>query len=145
MGPDEKYNTMLQSLPDRLVCMVGDKVDHTVPFAQRYQNAKLLIIERLKKENPDNLDLFDNLKKRDDISFTDYLWHIKRLAQSEGLGDNQIGKKFRSGFSEQQIPNVEILMNQQQTLEEVAEVMDNISKRQNCKIIHKNLSNLETL
>ena len=130
MGPDEQYNTMLQSLPDRLVILVGEKVNHSINFTNRYQDAKAVIIERLKKENPDNLDLFENLKKREDVSYMDYLRHIKRLAASESLGENQVRKKFRSGFNAQQIANVEILLNQHDSLEDVAEIMDNISRRQ---------------
>ena len=126
----EKYETLLKALPDSYVALIGNNLNHNQPADSKYAEAKAIIIKRLKEINPDNLDIFESLKKRDDVSFVDFLKTIKRIAKSENLGENQIKKKFRSALTGSALGHGELLICQHNNLEKVAEILDAIYKRE---------------
>lgn len=127
---DVVYCSLMKKLPTRIFQLVGPKIDANKAGQAKYDEAKSIIISAVKKENKDSIDLFNACRKREDVSFSQYLETVRKYAKPENLPKSAIDKKFLASLTPEQMITAEIVL-MTQNIDKVAETLDNIKRRVN--------------
>ena len=127
---DVIYCSLMKKLPTRIFHLVGPKIDPNKAGKSKYDEAKNIIITAVKRENKDSIDLFNACRKREDISFSQYLETVRKYAKPENLPKSAIDKKFLASLTPEQMTTAEIVL-MTQDIDKVAQTLDNIRRRVN--------------
>ena len=125
---DAIYCNFIKKLPIKILEIIRDKVDDTLPADERLIRAKDIIIQHINSSGKNSLDLLLSAEKRPDVSFVDFLRTLKNLGRACNSGDAIVKNRFLEKIADKTQYAIAITLLRNESLEVVAEVLDSANK-----------------